>query len=1132
MLSSYNILNGGSNKNNIKDLMTSSKYNYTYPDPDDENFIDKIYKKREYYYHKIPYQKALKDYKDIKDYRDMVCGRDFALFSHQSFLSNFINPDTPYKGVLVFHGVGTGKTCSAVAIAEKFKNMVKKYNTKIHILTSGPLNKDMWKSEIVKCTKETYYKDVAINSGYIDPDEMQKLKKNAIGLALQYYKIMSYKSFYKKVLGEKIIEKSEEEDNNKIKNKYRRNELGEIERDLAVDKIDNLNNTLLIIDEAHNLTGNEYGEAVQKIIDNSKNLKVILLSATPMKNLGEDIIPLLNFLRPINQKIEPSKIFQPYNKNYEIELKSGGLEYLQKMASGYISYFRGANPLIFAERIDEGEIPEGLIFTKVVRCKMLKFQLDAYNNAIEYEGDALDRKSGAVANFVFPGLSEDKKSIVGYYGKSGMNTVRTQLKTNNKLFLDKLNEKFFGGKYKEIDKLYYDVEKSKSLSGSIYQLENLKHFSIKFYTALKNINDLVAGKKEPGTAFIYSNLVTVGIDLFKEVLLQNGYLEYDESGSGYTINDDTICYYCGKTSSEHKQISKHQFSPAIFITVTGQSEDGNENIPEEKKKILDNVFNNIENKEGKYIKLLLGSKVMNEGITLENVKDVHIIDVHYNLGKVHQAIGRAIRQCKHYKVTTEDNPNPKVSIFKYVVSLDKGLSTEEQLYQKAEKKYILVKKIERALKEVAIDCPINYHGNIFPEEVDKYSKCIPLDEYKGKGTLCPEMCDFTHCEFVCKDKKLNLNYYDKNRKIYNRITKNELDYTTFTNALARDEIEYAKTKIKELYKYKYVYKLEEIIEYVKNSYSGEKKDLFDDFFVLKGLDELVPISENDFNNFKDTIYDKFGVAGYLIYRNVYYIFQPFDQNEDVPMYYRSKYNKQLRNDLTVYNYLKNKTNNENIDIDEDTQINNYDFETTKEYYDNRKENKIIGIIDRGGRGKSIKTEDDVFKIRLSRDKLMEKNKSDSIPSLKGAVCNTSNSKEELFKLARSYGISPKNNQERTDVCFMLKDKMLYNEKYATDKDGNKITYIMIPANHKLYEFPYNLEDRIKYTIDNIKNETITDITISKKKEGNGIFNGKREQDLPRYILTIDNDKKYKNLHNLFTKYGFKLDNNKWTKIIE
>ncbi len=59
-----------------------------------------------------------------------------------------------------------------------------------------------------------------------------------------------------------------------------------------------------------------------------------------------------------------------------------------------------------------------------------------------------------------------------------------------------------------------------------------------------------------------------------------------------------------------------------------------------------------------------------------------------------------------------------------------------------------------------------------------------------------------------------------------------------------------------------------------------------------------------------------------------------------------------------------------------------------------------------------------------------------------------------------------------------------------------------------------------------------DITINKKKENNGIFNGERKSDLPKYILTIDNDNKYKNMHNMFSKYGFKLDKNKWIKIIE
>ena len=49
-----------------------------------------------------------------------------------------------------------------------------------------------------------------------------------------------------------------------------------------------------------------------KIIQNSTNLKILLLTATPMKNLGDDIIELLNFIRPLDAPIERDKIFNSY----------------------------------------------------------------------------------------------------------------------------------------------------------------------------------------------------------------------------------------------------------------------------------------------------------------------------------------------------------------------------------------------------------------------------------------------------------------------------------------------------------------------------------------------------------------------------------------------------------------------------------------------------------------------------------------------------------------------------------------------------------------------------------------------------------------------------------------------------
>jgi AAA+ superfamily predicted ATPase len=61
---------------------------------------------------------------DVQNYRQEKCTGKMVLQEHQNMLSNFINPSTPYKGLLLFHGVGTGKTCAAISIAEKFKDQI------------------------------------------------------------------------------------------------------------------------------------------------------------------------------------------------------------------------------------------------------------------------------------------------------------------------------------------------------------------------------------------------------------------------------------------------------------------------------------------------------------------------------------------------------------------------------------------------------------------------------------------------------------------------------------------------------------------------------------------------------------------------------------------------------------------------------------------------------------------------------------------------------------------------------------------------------------------------------------------------------------------------------------------------
>lgn len=1116
-------------KRHLQELM---RRNYAYPSTNDAEFQDKIYTKREFQVHRMLPRDEIKTDNDIKDYRENICGRaQLALLEQQEFLGNFINPDTPYMGLIAFHGTGTGKTCAAISICERFKTMVQKYNTKIYILVPGPIVKTTWKNEILKCTGETYLKLSDLNA-LTDENEKNKLRKLALNSALQYYRIITHRSFYRKVLGEKIIEKHKDGDH-KERKAYRKTEEGEVMRDVPIDRINNLNNTILVVDEAHSLTGNEYGEALKAIKRKSFNLRIIALSATPMKNLADDIVELLNYVRPVSSPVLREKIFTS-DRGHEMKIRPGGLDYLKKMANGYVSYLRGADPLVFAERVDMGEVPKGLLFTKVIRCKMEPFQLKTYLLENARRDDTLEKRAESVANIVFPCLSEDKKSLTGCFGKDGINRIRDQLKTESELLNKRIGTLLHDDEIQSNSSALGEYlrmnDGGKNLSGRIFAQKNIKTFSTKFYYALKNLEKLVYGNKGAGTAFVYSYLVKVGIEIFREILLQNGYLEFVEPPGTYVLSQDTKCYFCGKSNKLHLthqlgNIPEHEFRPAVFVTITGKTgEEGADIIPEEKQRILNNIFNTVENKDGKIIKFILGSRVMNESVSMANIREVHMLDVHFNLGRVDQAVGRAIRRCSHYKLISEKNKFPKVEIYKYVIALDGQLSTEELLYKNAEIKHLLIKLIERALKEVAVDCPLNMSQNIFKQDLVKYKNCS-----KKGHERCPAICDYMECAYKCFSRTLNAKYYDPSRSIYRAIEKNKIDYSTFTHNLARGEIDISKQKIKELFRRKHVYKLIEILKYVKNTYPAGKRDLFDEFFVYKALDEMIPLTSNDFNNFRDTIIDRLGKQGYLIYRGNYYIFQPFDQNEDVPMYYRSHYDKHLFTAVSLNNYVKDlqedtKVQESKTEVTHDTGI--YDFESTREYYDSRDEFPYVGIIDKElSRHKHKRQEEltDVFKIRNKRGKILAKKRGIGIPTMKGAVCTTRDI-NYLTNVLKKLDMTD-NSKSRVTICDRLMEQLLYLEKYSTAKDKNKMTYVIIPANHSKYPFPYNLEDRVEYIKLKIKNSIRANITFKvdiKKDKGKEA----------KYYISFPHTKQLESYIDLLKKNGAKRVGSKWQIVVE
>ena len=90
-----------------------------YPDIDDPDFVSKLLKKREFAEHKQP------SIQELIEEGDNPCDptKEFEISPVQRFIGQYMSPKTPYNSALLYHGVGTGKTCAAITVAEAYLEM-------------------------------------------------------------------------------------------------------------------------------------------------------------------------------------------------------------------------------------------------------------------------------------------------------------------------------------------------------------------------------------------------------------------------------------------------------------------------------------------------------------------------------------------------------------------------------------------------------------------------------------------------------------------------------------------------------------------------------------------------------------------------------------------------------------------------------------------------------------------------------------------------------------------------------------------------------------------------------------------------------------------------------------------------
>lgn len=863
----------------------------------------------------------------------------------------------------------THNTCAGVSIAENFKSL----SSKIHIVVPRSLLKSEWTRQIIKCTGNVYKNDKDVHS---------------------YYKILTNKSFKKSVLGEKRVMYIDGKKHT--------------ERIFSSNRIYSLDNSLLIIDEAHNISGNEDVDAVKHLVDVSKNLTVIMLSATPMKNKASDIIDLLMVLVEKKKRIKKELIFKESELMDDFTEK--GEEIFKKLIKGRISYLKSNDPLVYPGRKDMGELIDGLIFTKVIKCNLSPFHI------IPKSDDILVSYSKAMTNFAYPGI--DNNEIKPFYsrGLDGIQRSINDVKLNKPLIIELFKTMFND---KSIDDSFIDATNT-SLMGNMYNEKYLHMFSSKYLNALKNINNART------TCLVYTNYVVVGVDTFKQVLLSNGYVEYPNTH----VKSDTRCYACDDRYTTHFN-KDHEFKPASFLIVKATStNDGEDIVPEKLYNDIKNIYNNENNRDGKYIKILVGSKVVNEGIDMRNVGEIHILDAHWNLGRDDQVVGRGIRYCSHYDTIKKTGIMPMVKIYRYA-------SPEDiEMYKQAEQKYLFVKRVEHIVKRNAIDCPYNYMRN-------KISNCNKCRNYRSDDKtlpLCPRTCEFEDCNYTCDDHNLNKLFFDANK--YKTLSIDELDSSTYSYDLSRADIILIQELISKMYEENNKYPYHVIENRVKKLYEKNNR-YYDIHFLLRALNKFVHRSIADSID-KNILYDAYHNPGYLIASGDHYIFKPYDIE-------------------TSYNIYNNKPYVSIEETNTKKQENSYTYDPLS----SKKPARYLGTIV----SKIIDNEKhDILKI------LDMKYKNDRSTEY-GMVCYNSFSQEILIEISKSvgykYNTDSNKSMKRVAICKGITLHML-----KLEYDSRDLRYIRVPKNHDTLPYPFNIHDRRKYILNNIEGTSLRNNIIS------------------------------------------------------
>ena len=890
-------------------------WDFLYPELNDPMFNVKIAQRKEF--HDTQYDGTVYD---IEKRANELCAVPFELSPHQLFVKNFLSFQTPYNSLLLYHSLGTGKTCSAIGIAEEMRAFMKQAGMKEKILfvaspnlqgnfrkqlfderglqkIVNPNNPDEYTWNIESCVGNTFIQEM-------NPNQMAKniprerVVSNINTIIHQYYEFMGYGQ-----LANFITDVIKVDTNSQYTEKeVRAMEVRNIRRVF--------NNRLIIIDEVHNirLTDDNNNKTVasllMKVAKYATNLKLLLLSATPMFNSYDEIIWLTNLMN-LNDKRSTIDLRDVFDGKGEFKPATGkrvesGEELLVRKLTGYVSYVRGENPYVFPFRIypkhfdvahtlsafpyptlqmNGKPVDEPLRHVDVYLnpSPINTYQMRAYHFLMEQlkqrsfdvydETGELMREMPSFEDmdaFGYSLLQIPLQSLNMVYPNPMFDDVERRMATQEldlgqyrDLIHSCVGEKGLNGlmTYDELHKpniikcnFEYRLEMEKKY-GRVFSPQHIAKYSRK----IANLCDVI--RRSTGIVIVYSQYIDGGIIPACLALEEMGFTRGGSSTWTKPLFKTPPTEAVDSRTMQHRSAyTGDAFTQAKYLIISGDKNYSPNNKADMK------LVTAPENADGSQIKVVFISKAGSEGLDFKNIRQIHIMEPWYNMNRIEQIIGRGVRNLSHCGLPFKQR---NVQIFMHATVLDGGENAEAAdlyVYRLAEKKALRIGRVTRLLKETAVDCILNVGQTHFTSthletvEANKHvqqelSSGVTIDFRVGDQPFT-DICDYMgNCDLKCRPTAT--------------VDANKLVVDTYNRDFAHTNLQYISHRIRQLFREQFMYHRDALVRAIniKKAFPIEQ--------IFMALSNFV---DNKYNY----VVDKYGRFGYILNVDVYYVFQPVE----------------------------------------------------------------------------------------------------------------------------------------------------------------------------------------------------------------------------------------------------------------